>query len=192
MSPSDATDTSISSVLPCGKVTLDHDTRSLPAFTAVRFPCLRDLPLLLSSNLSSRAAVRPNRGWIQGPLSESRNSSPQWPARVRSVRRFSESSCLGCAHTGRKVHESRCCPPMVRRRGTRTPASRLPDTSCHPFHVPRGLLTGRRSHRPSPRTGGSDSGRDRRSGGVRDHARESHPAKGTAPRFRDRGAFHAP
>lgn len=58
MSPSDATDTSISGVLPCGKVTLDHDTRSLPAFTAVRFPCLRDLPLLLSSNLSSRAAVR--------------------------------------------------------------------------------------------------------------------------------------
>jgi hypothetical protein len=41
-------------------------------------------------------------------------------------------------------------------------------------------------------TGGSDSGRDRRSGGVRDHARESHPAKGTAPRFRDRGAFRAP
>lgn len=70
--------------------------------------------------------------------SESRNSSPQWPARVRSVRRFSESSCLGCAHTGRKVHESRCCPPMVRRRGTLKP--RLADSRTP--HVTRSTYQG--------------------------------------------------
>jgi len=87
-------------------------------------------------------------------------SLSQWPARVRSTCRFSENSRFGCAHAGRKVHESRCCPPMVRRRGTRTPTNRLPDTLCHPVPLSR------RSHRPSPRTGGSDSGRDRRSGGV--------------------------
>lgn len=48
----------------------NHDTRSLPAFAAVRFSCLRDLSFLLSNDLSSRAAVRPHHGWMRGPLNE--------------------------------------------------------------------------------------------------------------------------
>jgi hypothetical protein len=69
---SSATVLSTSSVLPCGKASLGHDTRSLPAFAEL---LLSSRPTVLAIERPvSRAAVRPHRGWMRGHGWKSGNS----------------------------------------------------------------------------------------------------------------------